>query len=373
MDKHLHIVTHDVPWPADFGGVVDLFYKIKTLHQLGIKIHLHCYTSKRAEQPMLNRYCESVDYYPRKKNLSILPYSIPYIVLSRCDKNLLINLEKDSYPILLEGIHCTYHLFKGKLKNRKVLVRLHNVEYSYYKNLHAAESGIFRKMYYFIESILLKKYEKKLAQTSTFLTVSKTDEALYKNDFHAQDLHFLPVFIPWSQIKSKVGEGNFCLYHGNLSVNENEKAAIWLLEEIFSKINIPFVVAGKNPSSTLKKAAYQQLNTCLVENPSEFELDDLIRKAQVNILPSFNSTGVKLKLINALFNGRHCLVNKAAAEGTAVEDACYFAEDTKEFSTEILRLFEQPFTEEDILKRKQILGELYDNNKNAETLIKLLY
>jgi len=373
LDRHLHIVTHDVPWPADFGGVVDLFYKIKTLHQLGIKIHLHCYTSKRAEQPMLNRYCESVDYYPRKKNLSILPYSIPYIVMSRCDENLLVNLEKDNYPILLEGIHCTYHLFKGKLNDRKVLVRLHNVEYRYYKNLYSAESGILKKMYYFIESILLKKYEKKLAQTATFLTVSKTDETLYKNVFQAQHLHFLPVFIPWSQINSKVGSGNFCLYHGNLAVNENEKAVIWLLEEIFSKINIPFVVAGKNPSSALKKAAHQQLNTCLVENPSEFELDDLIRKAQVNILPSYNSTGVKLKLINALFNGRHCLVNKAAAEGTAVEDACISAEDAKEFSNEILRLFEKPFTEEDILKRKQILGELYDNNKNAETLITLLY
>jgi glycosyltransferase involved in cell wall biosynthesis len=259
------------------------------------------------------------------------------------------------------------------LKDRKVLVRLHNVEYSYYKNLHASETGIFRRLYYFMESILLKKYEKRLAQMSTFLTVSKTDESLYKTVFNAQHLHFLPVFIPWSQIKSKAGSGNFCLYHGNLSVNENEKAVLWLLEEIFSKVNIPFVVAGKNPSSTLKKAAHQQLNTCLVENPSEHELDDLIRKAQVNILPSYNSTGVKLKLINALFNGRHCLVNKAAAEGTAIEEACFFAEDANEFNKEVTRLFDTPFTEDDICKRKQILGELYDNNKNAETLIKLLY
>ena len=25
MDKTLHIICHDVPWPADYGGVVDLF------------------------------------------------------------------------------------------------------------------------------------------------------------------------------------------------------------------------------------------------------------------------------------------------------------------------------------------------------------
>ena len=28
-EKKLHIICHDVPWPADYGGVVDLFYKLK--------------------------------------------------------------------------------------------------------------------------------------------------------------------------------------------------------------------------------------------------------------------------------------------------------------------------------------------------------
>ncbi len=70
MDKHLHIITHDVPYPADFGGVIDLFYKIKTLHELGIKIHLHCFTGKRTQQEELNKYCVSVKYYPRKTKLS---------------------------------------------------------------------------------------------------------------------------------------------------------------------------------------------------------------------------------------------------------------------------------------------------------------
>ena len=31
-NKHLHIVTLDTPWPVNYGGVVDLFYKLKALH-----------------------------------------------------------------------------------------------------------------------------------------------------------------------------------------------------------------------------------------------------------------------------------------------------------------------------------------------------
>ena len=121
MDKHLHIITHDVPWPADYGGVIDIYYKIKSLHNLGIKIHVHCFTGGRKPQPDLNNYCEEVIYYPRKKNLPGILSGIPYIVQSRSNSDLLKNLTKDNYPVLMEGIHCTYFLQKNKLTNRKVI------------------------------------------------------------------------------------------------------------------------------------------------------------------------------------------------------------------------------------------------------------
>ena len=46
--KHLHIVAFDIPQPANYGGVIDVFYKIKALTNLGVKVHLHCYEYGRA-------------------------------------------------------------------------------------------------------------------------------------------------------------------------------------------------------------------------------------------------------------------------------------------------------------------------------------
>lgn len=373
MDKYLHIVTHDVPWPADYGGVVDLFYKIKSLHQEGVKIHLHCFTNGRAEQTILNRYCESVTYYPRKNKLTALPAAIPYIVQSRSDENLLKNLKKDDHPILLEGIHCTYFLHKGYLHDRRVFVRLHNVEHQYYKQLALHEDNIFKKLYFNIESEMLKRYEKNLADKSAFWTVSTQDAELYRNKFHAKDLEFLPVFVPWNNPKSISGNGNFCLYHGNLSINENEKAVEWLLNNVFNSVKIPFVIAGKNPSANMHKLAHRHKHTCLVANPSEHELGDLIKKAQVNILPSFNNTGVKLKLLNAVFNGRHCLVNAEAAIGTGIESLCMIASGAEMFKEEVKRLYSEPFTDYNIQARSQMLNNLYNNEKNARQLISWIY
>ncbi len=321
-ERHLHIITHDVPWPVDFGGVVDLFYKIKTLHQAGVKIYLHCFINKRPPQDELEKYCQSVNYYKREANIRHFSFKLPFIVNSRKKAELIRNLEKDNFPILVEGIHCSYYLYAGKLTNRIVLLRLHNAEFEYYHHLAFHEKNPLKRLYYKHESKLLKVYEKQLAGHVKIAAVSEQDVQLYRQAFNAIDIIHLPVFLPYTKPVGKAGRGCFCLYHGNLSINENEEAAIWLLQNVFNELEIPFVIAGKDPSQKLSFMAHEHPHTCLVANPGDKELQDMIAKAQVNILPSFNNTGVKLKLLNSLFNGRHCLVNRAGVEGSGLQNIC---------------------------------------------------
>jgi glycosyltransferase involved in cell wall biosynthesis len=372
LDKHLHIVTHDVPWPADYGGLTDLFYKLKALQQLGIKLHLHCFTQGRQPQDELNKYCASVNYYPRKKNISRFSFRLPFIVNSRINDDLINNLNKDDHPVLLEGIHCTYYLNNGQLNNRKVLLRLHNVEFEYYNQLAKLEGNLLKKLYFLNESRLLKKYERSIANKATILAVSDHDASIYKKTFLARDIHFMPVFLPYTLAAGKEGKGCFCLYHGNLAINENEKAAIWLLKNIFTAISIPFVIAGRNPSSKLKRLVEQHQQTCLIINPSHDEMQDLICKAHVHVLPSLNNTGVKLKLLNAMFNGRHCLVNEAAVEGSGLEDFCQLSTDAISFQKKIQELYVQPFTEQEVQRRQGLLQTHYNNEANARKIMTFL-
>ena len=74
MDKitnqPLHIISFNVPFPANYGGVIDVFYKIKSLHQLGIQITLHCFKYGRTEAKELEKYCKTVHYYKRNTSLT---------------------------------------------------------------------------------------------------------------------------------------------------------------------------------------------------------------------------------------------------------------------------------------------------------------
>jgi hypothetical protein len=86
-----------------------------------------------------------------------------------------------------------------------------------------------------------------------------------------------------------------------------------------------------------------------------------------------NNTGVKLKLLNALFNGRHCLVNKAGVEGSGLKGICQVAEDADDFKTAISYLYNISYTAEDNLQRQQVLQELYSNQKNLEKIVKVFW
>ena len=96
-DKYLHIVAFDIPYPPNYGGVIDVWYKLKALHANGINIILHCYEYPgRERSEKLANYCKQVFYYPRLVGINSAISLKPYIVSSRRSNELIKNLLKDS-------------------------------------------------------------------------------------------------------------------------------------------------------------------------------------------------------------------------------------------------------------------------------------
>ena len=362
-----------IPYPPAFGGLVDVYYKIVWLHKMGFSIYLHCFTEDDADVTVLNSLCEKVYVYPRNTGISGLSIKSPYIVSSRRSTLMLSRLLDNSHPILFEGIHTTAYLQENHFSNRQVFVRLFNTEFIYYRQLAVNERNWIKKLYYKVEALQLEGYERRLAKKAVFLALSLTDEHYYSSHLGANDVQFLPAFLPYNNVTSLLGCGTYCLYHGNLSINENEAVVIWLITEVFSVLDISFIVAGKQPSKRLFNLIKTHKNITLIANPTDNEMQGLVADAHINILPSFNATGVKLKLLNTLFNGRHCLVNKAGVAGSNVEALCEIAETSVEIIERIQQLMQEPFTQLAVDRRTKILGDAYNNNKNITELTKLLH
>lgn len=374
MEKHIHIVSLDVPYPPDYGGVVDLYYKLKYLHEKGIIIHLHCYEYGRGKQEALLEYCKTVHYYKRSAGWLRFLTGLPYIAGSRAGRELSGSLANDNYPVLLEGIHCTFLLYRGKLAGRKVILRLHNIESEYYRQLAHHSASLFRKIYYRAESILLKRYERKVVpKADLVVTVTEKDAQQCRTDWGVENAVYLPVFTPWNVVTCREGSGTYCLYQGNLSVSENERAVLWLVKNVFSGLSIPLVIAGKHPSLFLQKEVKKYSHIRMVANPSQEQMQQLIEEAQVNLLPSFTRTGIKLKLLHAVFCGRHCVVNSAMAEGSHLEAACFIAEDAAAFRDAVQLLFHRPFSTEDQYHRQHLLAHYFNNRHHAGEMVQWIW
>ncbi|WP_121355124.1 glycosyltransferase [Flavisolibacter nicotianae] len=368
MSDTLHIVCLDSPSPPDYGGAIDMFYKIRALKETGKRIILHYFRyNERRNTTGIAPYCDEIHSYQRKAIWQAPPLSQPFIVRSRINHELVKRLNRDDHPVLLEGLHCAG--VEPFLQNKeRIVVRLHNDEAAYYRHLARTSPSLFRRLYFAQESRLLLAFQKSLDKDIPLACLSTQDLLQFKNVYGFRNLSFIPCFIPWQHVRSREGKGSYCLYHGNLSVPENEKAVEWLVQEIFSKLPVPFVVAGKGISKRLSALAKKYPNISLVNNPPDDEMQALVTDAQVHVLPSLNATGVKLKLLNALFNGRFCLANANGIQGSGMEDHVQVVETAVEWISAVERLMQTEFTAADKEGRKAILS-VYNNRENAEKLI----
>lgn len=166
--------------------------------------------------------------------------------------------------------------------------------------------------------------------------------------------------------------GDYALYQGNLSVAENEKAAEYLVKEVFRENDTRFILAGLNPSRSLEKLVSQTPNVSLLPNPTDKEMCDLISGAQLNVLVTFQPTGLKLKLLNALFNGRYCLVNPEMVSGTELGELCEIGTNAQELRQKVTELMHQPFNEERLYLRREKLLKWHSNKENCIRLLNLL-
>lgn len=369
MSNKLHIISLDIPYPPDYGGMIDVFYKLKALSSLGLEITLHCFEyGSRTPNAVLNQYCKKVIYYPRKTGFQGLNASLPYIVSSRDDKTLLLNLMQDNSSILFEGLHTTFWLNHPSLKNRIKLLRAHNIESDYYYQLGNHASSYLKKLYFYLESNRLKWYENYLSGMQHLLSISEADTRYFSKCYPNIPTSYIPAFHANEEVNIIPGHGKYCLYHGNLSVAENIKSVRYLVKEVFNDLNIPLIIAGKNPPADLINHVADHIS--IIANPSEQEMETLICEAHIHVLPSFQNTGMKLKLLHALFAGRFCIMNQSILDEN-ISSAIIFAKDASAFKQHILQTMPLPFTEEAIESRKKVLKP-YMNVVNGQKIIDII-
>ena len=182
----------------------------------------------------------------------------------------------------------------------------------------------------------------------------------------------MPCFHANESITSQPGSSDFILYHGKLSVTENTQAALFLIQHVFCHLKCRCVIAGMNPPRSLLKAASPYPHVHIVANPLEEQMNDLIKNAQIHILITFQATGLKLKLLNSLFAGRHIIVNSLMVNGSGLGELCHTANTAEEMVQACQQLIHTEFEEKQISQRRQILFPTFSNSYQGQLLCEMI-
>lgn len=372
MSNQFHVVSFQVPYPPNYGGVIDVFFRLKALKEAGVSFVLHTFQyDNRETSELLSSFADKVYYYERDVTLMNQCSLLPYIVKTRKNKQLLDRLCVDDAPIWFEGLHTTAWLTHPRLKGRKLYVRMHNIEAAYYLNLAKASSTIKEKLFFLLEAFRLNRYEKVLASSDGIFAISTIEQSYFKDKYPQVHSFLMPAFHAEKKGTSKQkGQGDYILYHGNLQVAENQKAVDFLLKELAPKLTIPLYIAGTGASRFAKQASGFEL-VHLFDTITTDKLNHLIEQAKANILITFQATGLKLKLLHAMEYGGFCIVNTPMVEGSSLGENCLIA-DTAEALLEVINGLDKLHWDEafDVARTRALLP--FSNKENCKVLLQVL-
>lgn len=364
-DKNLHIICFDNPYPPVYGGVIDVFYKIKALHKLGVKIDLHCFVDEiPSETSVLKSYTQNCYFYKRDKNFLNLFSVKPFSVASRRHKSLLKNLNKNNADILFEGLQCTSIIRARCFKQRRMYLRLHNLENNYYKGLLNSETNLLKRFLYGLESFKYENYLKVLAEFCCVFTLSSFETQAVKKLYN--NAEYIPVFHGNETVANSSNFGDYAFYNGDLRICDNKKAADFLIDVFQSVENYPLIIASSIENDALVKKCEQLKNVKYEVIKNQEHLEELSRNAHINVMLSFQESGTKLKAVNALFQSRHCVINKNMLDDTRLQNLCELAETKEDFVEAIESLKSKPF--DGHKQRMLVLDEVLNDSANAQKL-----
>lgn len=370
-NRSLHIISFDNPFPPTYGGVIDVFYKIKALHSIGVEVHLHCFVDEiPADFSVLKEHTASVFFYLRKNKFWSYFQSKPFSVHSRFSNELIHRLHQDNFPILFEGLQTTSMLKHFNNKSRKLFLRLHNNEEKYYSGISKSEKNIFKKSIYWLESKKYKHFQKSVSnQFEKVFTLSETENK--EINLNSNNSVYVTVFHGNKNVKVFSEKGEIALYHGDLRISDNKKAVDFLISVFKELPEYTFVIASKTGRKEVERQIKNLSNISFVEAGDHVILNELFEQTHLHVLYSFQQSGTKLKVINSLFNGRFCLINSNMVDDKKIQNLCLLAETKEAFKLKIVELMQQKFNQTET--RSKVLNEILNDVENAKIIAQNIF
>lgn len=373
--KSLLIISPDFVYPPNHGGRVDIWNRIKCFYKIDFNIDLICTVKNEPlikHQDVVQKYVNKIIIVKRENKIwKMLSYK-PFPMKTRSNLNLL-NFNKRYDYVFIEGGTSTIILENKTLKYKHVILRVHNDDVVYYKQLMESENIWWRKLYYLIESYKYKYLEKYiLKKISNFMFISYDEMQKYKRKYKDINACFLPSAVEFNFKKQSLNSKNVLIVCSLFMIN-NKEAIRFYIEKIHPLLcdiqDYNLIIAGNSRGEGIewiKKISNQYNNIKIFDTPEN--LDAIYKMASVFVNPMLHGAGVKLKTINAIVNGLPVVSTYIGNEGTGLKNKIqiYVTNEIFQYAKYIRKLLDDKNERLRLVKNAQ---EYIQTNYNHEKIL----
>lgn len=300
-------ITPEPPSEYSGGGIavkqsILSLYKFANIHYIGPEskdFNIRKYTDK------IDYLYQNNSYIKKMKNLLKGVTSSYYESWKKKKQNIKWN---DYDYVFLEFSKFNFVVKEVKKHKINIILRLHNVEYMYRKNILKN-----KKSFYNIINLIFTKYKERyiIRNSDYIIMLTKKDKKdlkkIYGYNILNNKVFICPISIerPYKINKNnKKSDKMDLLITGSLWYEPNVFGIKWFLKEVWGELNkdkYELFLAGSRPSYGLKKVVNKYNNVNLVANPNSMK--PFFERADLYISPIFEGSGMKVKIAEALSFG----------------------------------------------------------------------
>lgn len=312
--------------------------------------------------------------YPVYK--SFMDAIIAYIKIHKVDKIIIDHVTMALY----------YKQLKKQFPHVYYIYNSHNVEFmnvfenrleSY--NQHKSLKGKIKKNILLFRCNQFKKHEGFLLKdTSKTFDISENDIQILNNEFHLNNkCVYAKPQVKFDRVKLIDDIKKFnkrLLIVGTMDWWPNIKGIIWFINNVFNKlINIDseykLYLVGRRPSEEIKEAVlkYKENIDLVGAVPLTSKYFDL---CDISIIPVFEGTGAKLKVLESIARGIPTVCSDFAAKDYGLKEEVMICSDANEFIEAILE-FQNSYNSrvEYYNRMENYIGSYYQLNDEIKNII----
>lgn len=353
MSLKILVVTPDFPYPANHGGRVDYYNRIRCFQEFGYEVDLISTVKEEIGEEHIGhmrRYVKSVTLVRRDISIRSLLSGLPLQMKSR-EGLKKISLSEKTYDVLwLESEYVLPIIENPDFKFKKSFLRIHNLESRYFVSLATSSMPHPSALFYFLEAYKFRRFNKRFSfSIDKRLYISSSEMKAAAGNYNN---FYLPPVYPEFKIQTALQkrEGKRVLFVGSLFMPNNRKSIDFFIQQVHPLLlthqEYEFVIIG---STRMDAALQQKLNAAyagaanvrFLFDASDETILEYYSSSRVFVNPVFETAGIKMKVLDAIRHGIPVVSTNAGIEGTGLDAGqdVLIADSAKEMASQIKAIF----------------------------------